>query len=142
MQNIEESLAALTFPEVEKPAEVPTEAPVVEIPAADAVAVVELEAAGPEVTPDTKKQPKVKTEAEEVDEGVAMKDGVSLEEMFAFKPEVFTAGAAETESDSDDKKKGKKKKKKTVELEFDENLGEVVGRKKHKRGEDATWTEE
>jgi N utilization substance protein A len=140
MQNIEEVLAALIFPEVEKPVEVPAEAPVAEAPAADAVAVAE--AAGPEITPDTKKQPKAKSEAEEVDEGVAMKDGVSLEEMFTFKPEVFTAGAPGTETEDDDKKKGKKKKKKAVELTYDENLGEVVGRKKHKRGEDATWTEE
>ena len=35
-------------------------------------------------------------------------------------------------------KKGKKGKKKAVELEFDEGLGAVVGRKIHKRGgEDA-----
>jgi N utilization substance protein A len=142
MQNIEESLAALTFPEVEKPAEVPTEAPVVEVPAVVTEPGAEAVEAAAEMTPDTKKQPKVKTEAEEVDEGVAMKDGVSLEEMFAFKPEVFTAGVPGTEAEDDDKKKGKKKKKKTVELTYDENLGEVVGRKKHKRGEDATWTEE
>ena len=32
--------------------------------------------------------------------------------------------------------KGKKGKKKSVELEFDEERGEVVGRKKHKRGDD------
>lgn len=40
-----------------------------------------------------------------------------------------------------DGKKGKKGKKKGVELQFDEGLGAVVGRKKHKRG-DAEWTEE
>jgi hypothetical protein len=40
------------------------------------------------------------------------------------------------ESTSGDKKKGKKKKKKHVEIEFDEDLGEVVARKKHKRGDD------
>jgi hypothetical protein len=51
-----------------------------------------------------------------------------------MKPEMFqTAGEDE---ESADKKKGKKGKKKGVVLEFDEELGEVVSRKKHKRGDD------
>jgi len=52
-----------------------------------------------------------------------------------MKPEIFQTAAAE-DDDSADKKKGKKGKKKSVELEFDEERGEVVGRKKHKRGDD------
>ena len=52
-----------------------------------------------------------------------------------MKPEIFQATGA-AEEDDDDKKKGKKKKKKGVELVLDEDLGEVVGRKIHKRGED------
>jgi len=61
--------------------------------------------------------------------------------MFVFKPETFTAPVPEEESESDDKKKGKKKgKKKSVELEFDEKLGAVVARKKHKRA-DGVWEE-
>ena len=52
-----------------------------------------------------------------------------------MKPEIFqTAGAEEDESG--DKKKGKKGKKKAVTLEFDEERGEVVSRKKHKRGDE------
>ena len=52
-----------------------------------------------------------------------------------MKPETFqTPAVAE---DDDDKKKGKKVKKKGVALEFDEDLGAVVGRKKHKRGDEA-----
>jgi hypothetical protein len=79
----------------------------------------------------------------EVVEEPAVKDGVLLEDMFAFKPETFIAPAAEEDSDSGDKKKdGKKKgKKKSVALEFDEKLGEVVARKKHKRA-DGVWEEE
>ena len=52
------------------------------------------------------------------------------------------APAVEDES-IDGKKKGKKGKKKGVELEFDEGLGAVVGRKKHKRGDDSgsDWEE-
>jgi N utilization substance protein A len=145
MQNIEESLAALTFPEVEKPVEAVAQPEVgaeadqavkeEAAPLAEAEAVAEVPTAAEEVKPEAEA---VKEEAEEP----AMKDGVSLEEMFAFNPETFNAeGEAESESD-DAKKKGKKKgKKKSVELEFDENLGEVVSRKKHKRGDD-TWEEE
>ena len=101
----------------------------------DAVAAL---AEGPVET--TKKPAKVKEEAEEVDE--TTKDGVSLEKMFAFKPETFAAPSGDGEDSSGDKKKSKKKdKKKAVELTFDEGLGEVVGRKKHKRG-DGDWAEE
>jgi N utilization substance protein A len=143
MQNIEEALAALSFPEPEKPAEVavpegaPAEAAALVVAPEAVAAPVEKPAEKPE-KPETKKPARVKPEPEEIDEG--MKDGVSLDEVFAFKPEVFTSG--EAESSEDDKKKGKKKgKKKSVELEFDEGLGEVVGRKIHKRGEGA-WEEE
>jgi hypothetical protein len=52
-----------------------------------------------------------------------------------MKPEIFQ-NTTPAEDDSDDKKKGKKGKKKGVELVLDEDLGEVVGRKKHKRGDD------
>ncbi len=52
-----------------------------------------------------------------------------------MKPEIFQAAGA-AEEDDEEKKKGKKKKKKGVELVLDEDLGEVVGRKIHKRGED------
>ena len=57
-----------------------------------------------------------------------------------MKPEIFQAGPA-TEDESADKKKGKKGKKKSVELVLDEERGEVVARKKHKRGGD-DWGEE
>lgn len=50
-----------------------------------------------------------------------------------MKPEIFQ-NAGTPEDDSAEKKKGKKVKNKGVELQFDEDLGEVVGRKKHKRG--------
>lgn len=131
MQNIEEALAALTFPEAEKPAEVaappavPAEAATTEAPAE--AAMTEVPAA-----------PAVKEEAEEEP---AMKDGVSLDEMFAFRPETFTSAVVEDENEGAEKKKGKKKKKKSVELEYDEALGEVISRKRHKRGDDA-WDED
>jgi hypothetical protein len=127
----------LTFPEPGKPVETATQP---EVPAeAEAVVAEEVPAAL------DLRQPEAVAPVEVVKEAVeepAVKDGVSLEEMFAFKPEAFTAPAPEEESESDDKKKGKKKgKKKSVELEFDEKLGAVVARKKHKRP-DGVWEEE
>ena len=135
MQNIEEALAALSFPEP-LPAE----------PVAEPVAVVETQpeailAAEPlavEEVPVVEKQVPARKDARktaEEEEDEHAKDGVSLDELFAMKPEIFqTAGSEEEESA--DKKKSKKGKKKSVELVLDEERGEVVGRKKHKRGDD------
>lgn len=135
MQNIEEALAAITFPEP-PPAE-----PVAE-PAAEAEAQLTAEAAP--IEPVAEKQEPFKKEAKKVveeEEDENAKDGVSLDELFKMKPEIFqTAGSDEEESG--DKKKGKKGKKKSVELVLDEERGEVVGRKKHKRGDndlDEEW---
>jgi N utilization substance protein A len=138
--NIEESLAALQFPE---PApEVVAAEPVAEaephpeveepVAAAELAAVAELAVVDAEAP--AKKEPKkvLEHEAPEDDEH---KDGVSLDELFSMKPEIFQTTGGE-EEESADKKKGKKGKKKSVELEFDEERGEVVGRKKHKRGDE------
>jgi hypothetical protein len=134
MQNIEEALGVLTFPEPEPEPEavIVEETPVAEIPVED-VAVVLDEAALAKKQAETKKDAK-RHGVEETEDEFA-KDGVSLDELFKMKPEIFQNTAA-TEEDSDDKKKGKKGKKKGVELVLDEDLGEVVGRKKHKRGDD------
>ncbi len=152
--NIEEKLAAIQFPEP------PAAEPVVETePVAEPVAGAEPqpqldeEAAAPvavsaEVTAApgeeaalAEKQAAAKKEprkvVEEVDDDEHAKDGVSLDELFSMKPEIFQTAAGE-EEESADKKKGKKGKKKSVELEFDEERGEVVGRKKHKRGGEAS----
>ena len=53
-----------------------------------------------------------------------------------MKPEIFEAARESDEEEPKGKKKGKKSKKKSVALEYDEELGEVVARKKHKRGDD------
>ena len=130
MQNIEESLAAITFPEPE----VVKVEPEVEVPVAVEVVAEPVKV---EEMPVEKKQAEGKKDAKKVveeDEENA-KDGVALDELFKMKPEIFqNAGLVEEES-SGDKKKGKKGKKKAVELEFDEGLGTVVGRKIHKRGD-------
>src|SRR5690606_22897995 len=126
IQNIEETLAGLTFPEpvkVEEPV-----AAVVE----ETVKVEEVPL--PEKQVERKKEAKKVVEEKEEDTEHA-KDGVSLDELFQMKPEMFQSAGGDEEEVSD-KKKGKKSKKKGVALEFDENLGEVVSRKKHKRGDD------
>lgn len=140
IQNIEEVLAALTFPEP-PPAE-PVAEPVAE--AGSQPEAVAVEAAPAEEKPDLEKQLPAKKEARKVvekeEDDEHAKDGVSLDDLFAMKPEIFQS-ASPSEEDSSDKKKGKKVKKKSVALEFDEERGEVVARKKHKRGGEG-WNEE
>ncbi|MDO9302401.1 MAG: transcription termination factor NusA [Anaerolineales bacterium] len=134
MQNIEEALAALTFPEPEpEPVKMELEAPV--------VAEVAAETAKAEEMSVEKKQAEGKKEANakrvvEVEDAEHAKDGVALDELFKMKPEIFQNAGTVEEEVSGDKKKGKKGKKKAVELEFNEKLGAVVGRKIHKRGGD------
>ena len=130
--NIEESLAALTFPE-------PVAATPEVVASVEAVADVVAEPAAVEELPAVEKQTEKKKEPKRVveeteEDGEVSKDGVNLDELFSIKPEMF-ASPEGAEEDSDDKKKGKKGKKKGVALEFDEKLGEVVTRKKHKRGD-------
>lgn len=141
MQNIEEVMATLKFPE-------PEPAPVAEAPAVEA-APAEAPAPAAEETPAAEKPAEVKKEtkpsktkpAEEPEDEFA-KDGVSLDDLFSMKPEIFSGTEAPEDENSAAKKGGKKgKKTKNVELQFDEELGEVVGRKRHKRGDDG-WSEE
>ena len=139
MQNIEETLAALTFPEPvpAEPVVEPVAEPVAQVeirpdvsaPVAEPAAVEEIPVVDKPAAP--KKEPR-KVVEEEDDEHA--KDGVSLDELFAMKPEIFQSAGGD-EEDSADKKKGKKVKKKSVELVLDEERGEVIGRKKHKRGD-------
>jgi N utilization substance protein A len=125
MQNIEESLAALTFPEPE-PEPVKLEEPVI------AESIAELVTT--EAAPVSMKQADVNAKQVFEEEEEHAKDGVSLDELFKMKPEIFQ-NTGPVEEDASDKKKGKKGKKKAVELQFDEGLGTVVGRKIHKRGD-------
>ncbi|HTP02355.1 MAG TPA: transcription termination factor NusA [Anaerolineales bacterium] len=135
IQNIQEQLAVMVFPEIPAPAP-EAEAPA-EAPAAEAVeAAVETAAPAPEAEHPAR-PPRENTEEVEPENA---KDGVSLDELFKMKPEIFHAAPAEEEDP--DKKKGKKQKKKGVELVLDEELGAVVGRKKHKRGDDGIADEE
>ena len=141
MQNIEEALSALTFPEP-PPAEPVTEA--VAVVESQPEAVLATEPVAVEEVPAVEKQVPAKKDARkpsEEEEDEHAKDGVSLDELFAMKPEIFQTTGGE-EEESADKKKSKKGKKKSVELVLDEERGEVVGRKKHKRGDDDFGEEE
>ena len=131
IQNIEEQIAATTFPEPESEPVVAEPASVVE-QVAQPVAVEETLVG--ETPADVRKEAK-----SEEDNGLA-KDGISLDELFKMKPEIFQATAA-PEEESTDKKKGKKKSKGT-DLVLDEERGEVVRVKKHKRGDGGVWEEE
>jgi len=132
LQNIDESLASITYPEpVAEPVAVIEEAPVAEAVVAESAPAAEIPAAE---KPAEKKKEKRPVAAEEEEDGEVSKDGVNLDELFQMKPEMFQS--EEGADDDADKKKGKKGKKKSVALEFDEDLGEVVSRKKHKRGDE------
>lgn len=144
IQSIEEALAVLTFPEP-VPAEPTVESAPEAVPAAvtesqpEAAVVESVEVPAGEM-PAAEKQAAAKKEArkhvEETQEDEGHKDGVSLDELFSIKPEIFQSTTTEGEEDEAGKKKGKKGKKKSVALEFDEERGEVVSRKVHKRGGD------
>jgi len=87
IQNIEESLAALTFPEPvkEEPVAVETAAP-------EVVAEPESAAEMPVAEKAAEKKKEAKKVVEEVEEdGEVSKDGVSLDELFQMKPEMFQA---------------------------------------------------
>ena len=136
MQAIEKAVAETKVTaEVEVPVVVEEPAPVEVAPVEPAPVETAIPVEG-EAVPET-------VEAEvKVEEPVAAVEGepapeISFEELFKLRPETFRPGA-EDEDKTD--KKGKKGKK-SVEYQFDEDRGEVVGHKKHKRG-DADWTGE
>lgn len=135
IQNMHDQLAVMEFPEVavEAPPEaVAPEAPApLEVPAVEAAAP-EGEVKVAEEAVESARPARAREGDEEV-EAENAKDGVSLDELFQMKPEIFRSTT--TEEEEAEKKKDKKKKK-GVELVLDEELGEVVGRKKHKRGVD------
>jgi N utilization substance protein A len=150
IENMHERLAVTEFPEMpaeapveptaEEAAAIPAEAAIAgEAPAGEVIEVTEA-AAMPEVAGEAVLAGARPRGAEEEIESENAKDGVSLDELFKLKPEIFRTSTPE--EDEAEKAKGKKKKKKAVELVLDEELGEVVGRKKHKRGEDDLGVDE
>lgn len=151
IEHIDETLAGLTFPEPEPEPEPELEAlpvtetePAAEVEAGEESINAEPVEAHPEVVaevaePTAEKiiEEKKEMSEDEVEDYDSVKDSVSLDELFALK-EMFQTGTVveEEKEHTGSKKKGKKKKRKHVEIEYDEELGEVVAHKKHKRGDD------
>jgi N utilization substance protein A len=136
MQSIEKALADISFPEPEKavePPEIEAAAPVEELPEAAAVQVAPIVE---ETAPVPEEQAELVAPAEEKKEEKDFDKIFSLQNVMAVPP------AADEESEEERNKKKEKKAKKGRELEFDEKRGEVVARKKHKRGDDDSALEE
>jgi N utilization substance protein A len=113
MAAIEKAVAGAKFETPEAAAEeAPTAEVVAESAPADAPAAV------------TEEQPAAESVA-------APEEEKSFEELFTLKG--ITTQAEPSSADAEDKKDKKGKKGKAVEYQFDEDRGEVVGRKKHKR---------
>ena len=73
--------------------------------------------------------------AEKPEEGIG--EEKDFEKLFSLENVIAAPAAVVENSDESTDKKKEKKKKKDRELEFDESRGEVVARKKHKRGDDS-----
>jgi N utilization substance protein A len=145
IESMREKMDATEFPEIPPEAAAPEatevtgglEAPPVEV---EPVTAAEAAAVSPEAVPLAELSERgrgLAARAKELDQDVEAenaKDGVSLDELFKMKPEIFRTTTPE--EDEAEKKKAKKQKSKGVELVLDEELGAVVGRKKHKRGDD------
>jgi len=85
----------------------------------------------------------VKPGKAEVEEEEEEEEGeISFEDLFSLKTALEQSrGAAEGESaETDADKKAKKKGSKYVEIEYDPDRDLTITRKKHKRGDDETWT--
>jgi len=135
MQSIEKALANTSFPEPEKPAE-PSEI--------EAVIPVEevSEAAVVQAAPVTEEAAPVLEEKAEVVAPVQETKEEEFDKIFSLQNVLAVPPATDEETEEDRNKKKEKKAKKGRELEFDEKRGEVVARKKHKRGDDDSAIEE
>ena len=162
IENIENTLAELTFPEpvIEEPVE--PEAEGVEEPVAEGTEVEqvtddETDAAVAVDTPQDEILEKAEPVAEGEEEIAQVEEGVepseeedeeevpsSLEEIFAVQPESFDVdlSSVEFEEDEEDetaaRKKKKEKKKKYVEMEYDPEQDVVIVKRKRK-GDKEDW---
>jgi transcription termination/antitermination protein NusA len=135
MQAIEAALTSVNFAEPVLPAE-----PII-IEEVTPVAVVSAEEI-PEVVPLVDQAVPVVEEKTEV--STPIEEGVEedFDKIFSLQNVLTVPPSQEEETEEERNKKKEKKAKKGRELEFDEKRGEVVARKKHKRGDDDTVLEE
>ena len=157
MENIENSLAEVTFPEpvveeleteievVEEPeAEVEAEVAEGEEPLDQAEAVEDVEAPPVKDLEPAKPQPESEAAAEEekTTEETEPEAEASFEEIFTLEPDAFDVEIAEADFDEDGeeddeaRKKKKEKKKKYVEMEYDPDQDVVIVKRKRKRDEE------
>ncbi len=136
MQSIEAALANISFPEPEKP---------IETPAIEAVAATEEipEAAAVEAAPVIEEAAPIPEEKALVEPAEESKEEEKdFDKIFSLQNVLAVPATTDEESEEDRNKKKEKKAKKGRELEFDEKRGEVVARKKHKRGDSDSALEE
>jgi N utilization substance protein A len=131
MQAIEAALSKVNFPEPETPAEIVAEEIPAEVPAetqVEVIAEVPTEAA---VQPSEELKETVPATEEPVEQ-----DEKEFEKIFSLQNVLSTPPTATDDASEERGKKKDKKVKKGRELEYDEKRGEVVARKKHKRGDE------
>jgi len=156
MENIENTLAELTFPEPEIEEPVEPEGEGIEVEEVDdEVKEIEPEAAIAVDTPQDEVLEKAEPVAEGEEEIAQVEEAVepskeeedeelpsSLEEIFAVQPEAFDVGSSATEFEDEEeedaatRKEKKKKKKKYVEMEYDPEQDVVIVKRKRKRDEE------
>lgn len=137
MQTIETTLASVTFPEPEKPVEIDVEAPA-EVEPVEAVAEALPEAV---VEPSAEGTAAVTEEKVATGEPVVVEEEKDFEKLFTLQNVIAQVPVAEEEEEGQgEKKDAKKKGRKDRVIEFDEERGQAVSIKKHKRGD--TGTEE
>ncbi len=137
MQAIEAAIASITFPEPEIPVEVPE--PIVEqltvaeevTPVAEEVPMVE----GGMVIEPPVAEVEVKPQVEEPE---AEEDEKAFEKLFTLQNVISQVPVTDEEEDRSEKKEAKKKGRKDRVIEFDEERGQAVARKKHKRDDGTT----
>jgi len=157
MEDVENILANITFPEPEEEIKPEPEETVIEEQAEVVVSSGEEEESA---EPETVVESEVVAEAEgveaktedvgEVEEVVeAMgEEPASFDELFALQPDVLEIvepledEGEEVEVDGDLRKKKKKKRKKYIEMEYDPDKDVVVVKKKRKRADSDNWEEE
>jgi transcription termination/antitermination protein NusA len=138
MQSIESALATISFPEPEKPVEVPEIEPVAQVEEAVEPVAVLAEPVAEENAPVVAEVAVEIAPAEEIKE----EEEKDFDKIFSLQNVLAAPPAPDEESEEERNKKKEKKAKKGRELEFDEKRGEVVARKKHKRGDDDAVIEE
>jgi N utilization substance protein A len=142
MQSIEKALANLSFQEPEKPvemAEVEAVAPLEEVPE---TIPTQAEPVTEEAVPVSEEAQVIAPVEVPVEVKEELEEEKDFDKIFSLQNVIAVQPSSDEETEEERSKKKEKKVKKDRELEFDEKRGEVVSRKKHKRGDDASALDE